>query len=184
MRRFPEVLILVVIFLLTSSLDAATIYKWVDKKGVVNFTDDIRNVPREYRDEVKVKELILEGGSPVESLEVRTGAKEETRKGIRTDIYGRDESYWGGRVRPWKDQLEQAQANYQGTQEKFMKAAEEPSQMRYGSRTQYKTKIIELDRLNQELKKYEDKIAEANEMLEKISKEVREAKANPDWLKD
>jgi hypothetical protein len=116
MRKFSEVLILAVIFLLTSSLDAATIYKWVDKKGVVNFTDDIRNVPREYRDEVEVRELILEGGSPVESPEVRTGTKGETREGIRTDIYGRGESYWRERVRPWKDQLEQAQEGSRGTE--------------------------------------------------------------------
>jgi uncharacterized protein YaaN involved in tellurite resistance len=56
--------------------------------------------------------------------------------------------------------------------------------MRYGSRTQYKTKIIELDRLNEELKKYEDRITGTKEMLEKISREARETEANPDWLKD
>jgi hypothetical protein len=31
--------------------------------------------------------------------------------------------------------------------------------------------------------KYETQIAEANEMLRKLSKEAEESKANPDWLK-
>jgi dephospho-CoA kinase len=64
-----------------------------------------------------------------------------------------------------------------------MEKAEELSARRFGSRTQYKTNIIELDRLKEEMFKYGDQIAEANEALEKISKEAQESKANLDWLK-
>jgi len=39
-----------------------------------------------------------------------------------------------------------------------------------------------LDRLKEEMIKYADQIAEANEALEKISKEAREAKSDPEWL--
>ncbi len=66
---------------------------------------------------------------------------------------------------------------------KFMEKAMELSRMRFGSRTQYKMKIIELDNAKEEMVKYADQIAEAKEALEKISKEAREEKANPDWLK-
>jgi hypothetical protein len=64
-----------------------------------------------------------------------------------------------------------------------MEKAEELSARRFGSRTQYKTNIIELDRLKEEMFKYGGQIAEANEALEKILKEAQEAKANPDWLR-
>ena len=42
---------------------------------------------------------------------------------------------------------------------------------------------MELKRLKEEVKKYEAQMSEANKMLEKISKELQEWKANPDWLK-
>jgi hypothetical protein len=66
-----------------------------------------------------------------------------------------------------------------------MGKAMEFSRSRFGawSKTQYKLNIIELDRLKGEMIKYADQIAEAKEALEKISKEAKEEKANPDWLK-
>jgi hypothetical protein len=36
--------------------------------------------------------------------------------------------------------------------------------------------------LGEEKKRYEAKIAEANEMLEKLSKEAQESNADPAWL--
>jgi uncharacterized protein YfcZ (UPF0381/DUF406 family) len=39
-----------------------------------------------------------------------------------------------------------------------------------------------LDRLKEEMFKYGDQIAEANEILEKLSKEAKETKADPAWL--
>ena len=59
----------------------------------------------------------------------------------------------------------------------------ELSGRRFGSRTQYKMNIVELDALRDEMVKYADQIGDANEALEKISKEASDAKANPDWLK-
>jgi chorismate mutase len=63
-----------------------------------------------------------------------------------------------------------------------MESADVLSQRRYGSRTQVKMNIIELDRLNMERMGYGAQIEEAKERLEKISKEAREAKADPEWL--
>jgi hypothetical protein len=79
--------------------------------------------------------------------------------------------------------LKTAEANYDRAHEKFMKKATELSRLRFGSRTQYKMKIIELDNAKEEMVKYADQIAEAKEGLEKISKEAQEVKANPDWLR-
>jgi hypothetical protein len=39
-----------------------------------------------------------------------------------------------------------------------------------------------LEVLNKEMEKYQGQIAEANGMLEKLSNEAKETKANPAWL--
>ena len=39
-------LLIPVIILITSTIQAHTFYKWVDEKGIVNYTDDYNNIPR------------------------------------------------------------------------------------------------------------------------------------------
>jgi hypothetical protein len=56
------------------------------------------------------------------------------------------------------------------------------SRRRFGSPTQYKMNIIELDKVREEKEKYQAKISEANAMLENLSKEAQESKADPAWL--
>jgi len=175
MRKF---LVLLILLTFTVPAYAATIYKWVDKDGVVNYTDDYNKVPFLYHDRVEVLEFFTERVSPVQPPQTTPGIKEE----IRADIYGRDETWWREKVHPWKEQLKEATANYERVHSKFMEKAEELSARRFGSRTQYKTNIIELDRLKEEMFKYGDQIAEANEILEKLSKEAKETKADPAWL--
>ena len=168
----------VVILLMTSTLQADTFYKWVDEKGVVNYADDYNNIPPAYRGRVEIEWVHEEGPAPP-IQKMAPQRQGETRR----DIYGQDEAYWKARVRPWKEFLKTAEANYEKTHQKFMEKAMELSARRFGSRTQYKMNIIELDALKDEMVKYADQIGEAKEALEKISKEAREAKANPDWLK-
>ncbi len=180
MKTRHAILVMLAVFFLTSSLQAHTFYKWVDEKGAVNYTDDYNKIPPAYRERVEIEWVHEEGSAP--PIQKMTPQREgETR----TDIYGQDEAYWKGRVRPWKEFLKTAEANYERAHEKFMGKAMEFSQKRSGSwsRTQYKMSVTELDRLKEEMIKYADQIAEGKEALEKISKEAREAKANPNWLK-
>jgi hypothetical protein len=171
-------LLIPVMILLTSTLQAHTFYKWMDEKGVVNYADDYNSIPPAYRDRVEIQWVHEEGSSPP-IQEITPQKREETG----TDIYGQNEAYWRGKVRPWNKFLKVAEANYDRAHEKFMEKAMELSRMRFGSRTQYKMKIIELDNAKDEMVKYADQVADAKEALEKISKEAREAKANTDWLK-
>jgi hypothetical protein len=172
-------LLIPVIILLTSTIQAHTFYKWVDEKGIVNYTDDYNNIPRAYRDRVEIEYVHEESSFP--PVQKMTPQKREETK---ADIYGQDEAYWRGKVRPWKEFLKAAEANYERAHDKFMEKAMEFSRKRFGSwgRTQYKMNIIELDKLKEEMLKYGDQVTEAKEALEKISKEAKESKANPDWL--
>lgn len=59
MRKLLFVLFL---FIFASSA-SATIYRWIDKEGVVNFTDDEGKVPADYRDKVEQMRLPKTGPS-------------------------------------------------------------------------------------------------------------------------
>ena len=174
-----KLLILLILLAFASPAYAATTYKWVDEKGVLGFTDDFTVIPPEYRDKVSMEvteETPLVGVTA--SAQVTPQKIEEAKAGI----HGLGEPYWRERVRPWKDQLKEATENYESVNKKFMESAEALSQRRYGSRTQIKMNIIELDRLNMERMGYEAQIEEAKEKLARISNEAKESGADPEWL--
>lgn len=55
------ILVLSFLFIFASSA-SATIYRWVDEEGVVNFSDDYGKVPPEYRQ--KVEEVSIQKTEP------------------------------------------------------------------------------------------------------------------------
>lgn len=169
-------------FILFSSAYAGTVYKWVDREGVVNFTEDYDKVPAIYRN--RVEKIDVETGD-IQKMEGPAASKAplEKKEGASTDIYGRDEIWWREKVRPWKEQLKQATVNYETADKRYSERLQELSGKEQLSRTQHKMSITELHSLKEEKMKYKAQIDEANEMIEKLSKEASEAKANPDWLK-
>jgi len=173
----------ILLILLTFSLPAysATIYKWVDKEGIVNFTDDLSKVPPSYRNRVEKEERkdVKEEVTPRSPQPATRGNEPEE---IKTDIYGRDETWWREKVGSLKERLKEATEKYQAAEKKYTEKSDELSRRRFGSPTQYKANIIELDKVREEKEKYQAQISEANEMLEKLSKEAKETKANPAWI--
>lgn len=175
-----KIFIFLIFLMLASSVNAHTFYKWVDEKGIVNYTDDYNSIPPAYRNRVEIEWVHEE--APLPPVQKMPPQKMEETK---TDIYGQGEDYWRGKIRPWKEFLKTAEANYEKAHQRFVEKAMDFSRKKFGtwSKTQYKMNIIELDKLKEEMIKYADQIAEAREALEKILKEAKEAKANPDWLK-
>ena len=178
MRKLFILLILLVFYVPSYG---ATVYKWVDKEGVVNFTDDLSKVPPSYRNRVEVEERkdVKEEVAPPPSQAATRGTEPEE---IKADIYGRDESWWREKGRLWKERLKEATEKYEAAEKRYTEKSDELSRRRFGSPTQYKMNIIELDRTREEKEKYQAQISEANEMLEKLSKEAKETKADPAWL--
>jgi len=181
MRKITYILLSLV---LVSSAYGDTIYKWIDKAGVVNYTDEYTLVPPAYRDRVETQRMteasMATGGEGTPSLQK---ALPQAKQEVKTDIYGLGEEYWKGRERPWVERLSEAQVSCEDTQRKYLAKSEELSRMKFGSPTQYKMNIIQLSGLNDKRKKCEAEIAEADEMLNKISKEAIDAKADPAWLR-
>ena len=174
-----KMLILFILLIFISPAYAATTYKWIDGQGVFGFTDDFSIVPLEYRDQVSTEVMEETPSVGVTASPQATPKKIEEAK---AGIYGLGETYWRERVRPWKDQLKEATENYERVHKKFMESAEALSQRRYGSRTQIKMNIIELDRLNMERMGYEAQIEEAREKLARISNEAKESGVDPEWI--
>jgi hypothetical protein len=177
--KMKKVLIFLILLAFSSPAYAVTAYKWVDKEGVVNFTDDYSNVPSEYSAQISTEVMEETPSMGVPTSPQAASPKIEEAK---TDIYGLGETYWKEKIRPWKERLNEAEANYEEARKNFMGSAEELSQKRYGSPTQYKTNIMQLDGLRTEMMKYEAQMTEAKEMLEKLTKQAEEAKADPTWL--
>jgi len=173
--------ILLILLAFAVSAYSATIYKWVDKEGVVNFTDDLSNVPPSYRNQVEKEERkdVKEEVIPRPPQAATRGSEQEEPK---TDTYGRDETWWRDKVRPWKERLKEATENYETAQQKYAAKSDELSRKKFGSPTQYKMNISELDNLKEERDKYSAQVSEAKAMLEKLSKEAHESKADPAWL--
>ena len=170
--------ILLILLIFAAPVFAATIYKWVDKDGVVNFTDDISKVPPSYRNRVETEER-KDVKEEVTPRSPQTATREDKPREIEKDVYGRDETWWREKVRPWKEQLKEATENLEKAQKKFADKTVEMGRKGLVSRARHQT---EANKYDEEKNKYEAQIAEANEMLEKLSKEAEESKADPAWL--
>jgi len=78
MKKSSILLITLFIFLFSPITEAQVFYKWVDERGVINFTDNLDNVPREYIEVIEVKEFrsprVVLGypPSPVSPVEIPT----------------------------------------------------------------------------------------------------------------
>jgi hypothetical protein len=95
----------------------AEVYKWIDDKGTICFTDDHSNIPPTYQDRLKLeirKDIQGQEPPPLEPQKIIPRSKEEAKtasvqetKEEKRDARGMSEDYWRDRVRPWKKQLEE-----------------------------------------------------------------------------
>jgi len=172
--------ILLILLMFSIPAYAATVYKWVDEKGVINFTDDYTKIPAAFRNRVEAEEFVQQEGTTAPAQATVATATEQ----IRTDLYGRDETWWREKVRPWREELKEASENYENVQKEYMEQAEGLGPYNFGkmSLTQYQMLSSRLEVLSNEMETYQGQITEAKEMLSKLSKEAKEAEADPAWL--
>jgi hypothetical protein len=79
-RAFAVIATLIFLFVDCPSR-AKDVYKWVDEKGTVHFSEDESSVPEKYRDQLEKKSLPEESQTPKEKVKTRKqdgkGAKEK-----------------------------------------------------------------------------------------------------------
>ena len=177
-----KTLMFLIVVLFASNGYASTVYKWVDKSGAVNFTDDYNNIPQEYGIRVQTEQLEDYPRVQPPALPAATSTPSQNMEAAKTDIYGMGQDYWKDKVRLSEQKLKEAQDNIQAVDAKIQDRINALSG-RFLSHTQYNMNSIALQALRAEKVKYEAQENEAQEMLQRITKDAEEAKADPSWLK-
>ncbi|MGZ3495230.1 MAG: DUF4124 domain-containing protein [Thermodesulfobacteriota bacterium] len=104
---------------------------------------------------------------------------------IERDIYGSHEAWWRQKLLTVREKLNDAVQNYKKSSEEYSKNVGKLGPYRFGrlSLTQYQWNSCRLEMLDDEMGKYQAQITEAHEMLNRLIKEAKESRANPNWLK-
>jgi hypothetical protein len=158
---------------LTTSALAADFYRWVDKDGQEFFTNDLKQVPQEYRDRV----------APVTPDDNRVSVGERMRPERpaavmeHRDRNGRGEEYWQRRAANIRLKLRDRQDEYGTVLRKMDAQDRKPGKT--GSRKN------SASTLGSRKAKLEKEIAALQRQLDvDLPEEARKADAYPGWLRE
>jgi hypothetical protein len=173
-----KILSLIILLILISTPGYTQVYKWVDEKGVVHFTDDMTKIPDKYRPKTDKIGVPEEKSEPKLERDSSQKKKEDHYK----DQLGRGEEYWKSKVDEWKKKLRIAQEKIETARIKYNELTEKFNDSKSSvERNQIKR---ERDQFKQEMDQYKSHIEEARIMLEKkIPEEAEIYKAKPEWVK-
>jgi len=173
-----KTLTLILLFLFTATLSYAEVYKWVDEKGIVHFTDDITQIPEKHRRAVEHRE------ATEEKIETKEEGQAPEKK--QTDSYkdrlGRGEEYWKGRVEESRKKLQSLQEKVEGLRLKYNDLTEKYNT----SKSSAERAMIRNDReqLKNQMDELKVQIGETKEILErKIPEEASLYRAKPEWVR-
>lgn len=164
------------------------LYRWVDEKGTIHFTDDPTLVPERYRNQLEKKKISEKSPTPPKtSLEPQSKRQTPSPMAEKRDLLGRDEAWWRAKVKEWEDKLQQAQENLDRIRGEIRQKEKELAEVS-SKPDKFKKKLkkveSEIKALQSEVKTWEDRVEEAKEMLEKVlPKEATDFRADPDWLR-
>jgi hypothetical protein len=176
-----------VLFLLfLAEFSFAEVYKWVDEKGVVHFTDDVIQIPEKYRSQIERRGT--SGDSIGTRIESESSPKKEgeslpkKKEDAYQDRDMRGEEYWKGRVQEWNKKLNDAQEGANNLIVKYNELTEKFNESK--SSVERISLRNERDQIKSEIEKYKTQIEDAKYMLEKkIPEEAEIFKAKPEWIK-
>jgi chromosome segregation ATPase len=171
-------ILLILLSIFIAEISVAEVYRWVDEKGIVHFTDDIGQIPEKYRRTIEEMGLSEERNEPKTEVEPLPKKKEDTYR----DRLGRGEEYWRGRVEEWKKKLETLQGNVENLRLRYNELTEKFNASK--SSAERATIRNERGQIKNQMDQFRIQIAEAKEMLEKrIPEEADLYKAKPEWVK-
>ena len=173
-----RILVIILFGLFISEIAFAEVYKWVDDKGVVYFTDDITQVPEKYRPKAERIGLPEDKEETKVQGELKSKKKEEAYR----DRLGRGEDYWKGRVEEWRKKLGELQVRLEALRVKYNELTERFNDSK--STAERANIRKERDQVKSEMDQNKIQIEEAKQMLEKrIPEEADLYKAKPEWVK-
>ena len=181
---------LIGIVLASSLVSAQAIYRWVDEKGSIHFTDDSSLIPEKYREQIKTEKIPAEpppSAPRAQPQAVPTGppsVKATEPSSGRKDVLGRGEDWWKAQAKMWKEKLQNAQKNtetantaVQAKQKEIDDAKFKPDS--YKRKLEAEKKVLR-DKANESAKQ----VDEAKNMLETgLVRQAEEYLADPGWVK-
>lgn len=161
------------------------VYRWVDEKGTVHFSDDLTLVPERYREQVEKKRLPKESGSsPVTPSRERGSKAEPPSPPAKRDLYGRGEAWWRAKAKEWNDKLEEAQKKYDAASQALKEKERQLEDSKFKPHNQRKNLEKEVKELEERAKEREKELEEVKNMVEKVlPRQAEEDKADLSWLK-
>ena len=168
------------------------VYRWVDEKGIVHFTDDLSLVPEKYRNQVQRKEPLKEPAptQPTPSQPAPPKPKEPPKSKEaesapeQRDILGRGEEWWRAKANEWNEKFMTAQKNYEITSKELKSKEQELEAAKLKPKSLQRKLQAEIKALEVKAKDWEKQMMEAKNMLEKVlPKQAEDDRANPDWVK-
>jgi hypothetical protein len=160
-------------------LSFAQVYKWVDERGNVHYTDDVLQVPEKNRPKTERLGEVEEKSEPKVQIETSPSKKKEEPY---KDRLGRGEEYWKERTESWKRKLASAQDNVENLRLKYNDLTEKFNASK--SSAERATLRNERDLLKIEIDKYKQQVEESKIMLDKkLPEEAQLYKAKPEWIK-
>jgi len=173
-----KIILIILLTLLAIEPSYSQVYRWVDEKGVVHFTDNFMNIPEKYKPKMdKV-------GVPEGKGETKPEGEPVTRKKGENyrDQLGRGEEYWKNRVEEWNKKLKMAQEKIENLRIKYNALTERINDSKSTAERSHLRR--ERDQIKQEMDQQRNQAEEAKLMLEeKIPEEAELYKARPEWIK-
>lgn len=178
--------LLVLVFSFSGSVNADT-YQWVDKQGVVNFTDNPDNVPKKYRTKVKVtpsaEDVKGAQGPAITGTPITPNKKPETTAttpaaaAVPKLFGGHDEAWWKSRYSSLRGEIKSLQDNLPAKREDLEKLRRKLAIYTYArNRVPYQEKLAEIQR-------DEERIKVLNDQLTNLDTEASSAGVPFDWRK-
>ena len=175
----------ILLLLFSTEFSFAEVYKWVDEKGVVHFTDDFIQIPEKYRprvEKLEISEERVETKIEGESLSKKKVEETRPREDPYRDRIGKGEEYWKGRVEEWSKKLRDSRERVDNLRVKYNELTEKFNESKNSAERINLRK--ERDQIKNEMDRYKTQIEEAKYMLEKkIPEEAEIFKAKPEWIK-
>jgi len=170
-------------------LAGAQLYKWIDRRGNVHFTDNLSRIPVEYRANVEVEQaappnsLLSPSDAPAQVPPADVSAPgEPASPAPPQDRLGRGPDYWQQRVQEWSTRLQQYMHEHDRLQLMYNYTRHLASSTRdVFDRGRIR---VEIARLEKAMGEAEAQIQQAETMLRTtLPLEARRLGANPEWLK-
>jgi len=176
-----KILILSFILVNYNIIANAQIFKWVDEKGVVNYTDDYSNIPKKYIKNVEKIDVSI-NNSEINKDKQFSGESKKKNFEQYKDTLGRGEDYWRNRVNELRNRIIKVQETIEFLRGKYNKLTEKYNESK--SSIEKANLRRQRDSVKDEMEKYKKELEEVRITLDqKIPEEAELYKAKPEWIK-